>query len=137
MRAFGVLIVLVGVGAGMLALNKTPPADSQSIRAASYIPMPPLPLLDPPTIKLGTLDSSYGMLQGSFTLTNVNKFAVADAEVTCEITAPSGTVVGNYHFTIFEVLAASKSKTVNNYKFGFWPQQGKSLRCNVQGAGRA
>ena len=136
-RLGGVLIIIIGICAIVYAVNQTPPAGSEPIRPASYIPMPALPLIEPPSIKLGKLDTSYGILQGSFTLANANKFVVADAELTCAITAPSGTVVGGYHFTIYEVLAANKSKAVSNYKFGFWPQQGKSMSCDVKGARRA
>jgi hypothetical protein len=83
------------------------------------------------------MDRSYGVLEGSFTLTNENAFAIADAEIICEITAPSGTIVGGYRFTIYDVVAAKKSKAVNGYKFGFWPQQGKSLSCEANKARRA
>jgi hypothetical protein len=88
----------------------------------------PVDLTEPPLVKLGRLDNSYSILKGKLTLTNTNKYAVADTVINCDVTASSGTTVGGYNFTIYEVLQPSKPKTVD-YNFGFWPQQGKSLNC--------
>lgn len=82
-----------------------------------------------PTIKLGKMDSSYGVLAGSFSIVNSNAFAIYDTEIICDITAPSGTRVGGYHFTIFEIVPATGTKEIKNYKFGLWPDQGKSIGC--------
>jgi len=37
----------------------------------------------PPTITLGSLDSSNGFLRGNFTLSNHNNFPIVEAEVVC------------------------------------------------------
>jgi hypothetical protein len=85
----------------------------------------------PPEIKLGQLDRSYGLLEGGFTLKNPNNVPIKDVGILCEVTAPSGTIIHHYRFTIFEIVPAKGEKTVRNYKFGFWPQQGKSISCGV------
>lgn len=132
-RIGGVLIVLAGVAAIVFVVKQAPSTGAQAVSSQTAA----LPVVFPPGVKLGRMDRSYGVLEGSFTLTNENAFAIADAEIICEITAPSGTVVGGYRFTIYDVVAAKKSKAVNAYKFGSWPQQGKSLSCEANKARRA
>lgn len=135
MRRFGAaFIFLFGLGFVIYALNQ-----SQS-DATPHIPMPVAavaPLVKPPAIKLGQMDRSYGLLEGAFTLTNPNKFAIADIEIACQVTAASGTVIGGYRFTLYQNVAAQKSKTVQGHKFGLWPEQGKSLSCTATGARHA
>src|SRR3954452_12197135 len=81
-------------------------------------------------LKWGTVDMSYGLFVGSFTIKNNNSYAVADLRISCQVTAPSGTQVGAYDFTLYEVVGANKSKTVR-HRFGLWPDQGKSVSCGV------
>jgi hypothetical protein len=84
----------------------------------------------PPSVKLGSLDSSYGVLRGNLSLNNPNNFSVADTEVVCDVIAATGTVIDRYRFTIFEMISANGSKTINRYQFGLWPQQANTLRCD-------
>lgn len=90
-----------------------------------------------PTLKLGAADKSYGFLVGDISLTNPNDFAIADVVVACMVTAPSGTVLLNYDFTIYDVVKAKAAKTVRAHRFGRWPDQGKSLTCLATGARRS
>jgi hypothetical protein len=91
----------------------------------------------PPEVQLGRMDRSYGVLEGTFILKNTNNFPIADASIWCSITAPSGTVIGSYQFTIYEIIPAKGRKTIQNYKFGLWPEQGKSIGCYSASARRA
>lgn len=103
---------------------------------ASAEPMRPL-LKPPPTIafRMGRdLDRSYGVLQGSFTLTNQHDVDVADVRIRCDVTAQSGTVIETYKFTVFRKIAAGKSTTMRKYRFGYWPQQGERVNCSTEGA---
>ena len=85
------------------------------------------------SIELGTLDRSYGLLEGSFTLKNPNQFAIADIKVRCDITASSGTTIDQKEFTVFDVVPAKGEKAIRKFKFGYWPQQGKSIGCHTTG----
>jgi hypothetical protein len=85
------------------------------------------------SIELGRLDRSYGLLEGSFTLKNPNKFAIADVKIHCDITASSGTSIDQKDFIVFEAVPAKGQKMVRNFKFGYWPQQGKSIGCHATG----
>jgi len=86
----------------------------------------------PAEIKLGPVDMSYGLFEGGFTLKNPNDVPIKDVGIVCEVEAPSGTVIHHYRFTIFEIVPAKGEKVIKNYKFGFWPQQGKRVGCRVQ-----
>lgn len=88
------------------------------------------------SIELGTLDRSYGLLEGSFTLNNPNRFTIADVKVHCDITAPSGTTIEQKDFTVFQVIPARGHRTIKGFKFGLWPQQGKSVGCHTTGYAR-
>lgn len=129
-------------------LTRIPPDDDKNYREAralipkfmarqaqidkiEFAKLPP-----PPSdieIKLGTLDKSYGVLKGDFTLKNNNVFAVADVKIACSIYAPSQTVIKKYDFTIFDVIPAKSSKTIRGHNFGFFPDQGKSVSCSSDG----
>jgi hypothetical protein len=100
-----------------------------------YHPMTDASLIEPPGVKLSKLVNNYGLSKGTLVLTNHNTYPIADAVITCDATAPSGTVVKNYTFTIYEVLQPSKQKSVS-YDFGFWPQQGTAMGCHSIGATR-
>lgn len=83
----------------------------------------------PAEIDLGRLDSSYGALQGSVTVKNPNAFEIKDPEFICVITAASGTEIRRFRTVIYERVPANGRKTVRNHKFGYWPDQGKSIGC--------
>lgn len=91
---------------------------------------------DVPTLKFEWLDKSYGILRGTFTVSNPNPFAVTDPVVECDIVAPSGTVINQYRFTVYERILANGHKTIKSFEFGLWPQQGKSLSCATLSAQR-
>jgi len=130
-RFFAVAIIGGLIITAWIAAVENQPAPTQTPAKQANAPA----RVQAPEIKLiGTLDSSYGMLQGSFTLKNLNDFAIADAQIACSVTAPSGTVIHRYDFIIYETLQPNATKTVRNYKFGLWPQQGKSISCRSLGA---
>jgi hypothetical protein len=127
---FATVLLLFGVGVFVYAVGSTysaSPTDAPRERAAPaiYAPLPP----EVPRLKLGTLDSSYGLLKGNLTIINDNKKAIKDVVVACDVIAASGTTIREYHFTIYQIVKANKSKLITGYNFGFWPQQGKSVSC--------
>lgn len=86
----------------------------------------------PPKLKLvGALDSSYGVLHGNIEINNSFEHPIADVVVNCDVFASSGTVIHKYHFILYDVFPAKRTKTLNNYNFGFYPAQGKNVSCNI------
>jgi hypothetical protein len=79
-------------------------------------------------IKLGRV------VEGGFTLKNPNDVPIKDVDITCTVTAPSGTAIHHYRFTIFDIVPAKGEKVIKNYKFGYWPQQGERVGCRVVAA---
>jgi hypothetical protein len=84
----------------------------------------------PPSVKLSSLDSSYGALRGNLSLSNPNNFAIADSEVVCDVIAAGGIVIDHYRFTVSEIIPANGTKMMNRYQFGPWPRQANGLQCN-------
>jgi hypothetical protein len=84
----------------------------------------------PPEITLAKVDMSYGRFEGDVIVKNPNTVAIRDVRVTCDVIAPSGTIIHHYQFTIYERIPAKGQKAIRNYNFGFWPQQGKSVACS-------
>lgn len=74
---------------------------------------------------------SYGLFVGSFTVKNNYSHPVADLRIACDVTAPSGTKVGGYDFTLFQIVGPKQSKTIRGHRFGLWPDQGKSVSCSA------
>ncbi|ETR77897.1 hypothetical protein X566_09695 [Afipia sp. P52-10] len=86
-----------------------------------------------PDITLGQVDMSYSNFKGSFTITNPNGFAIADVRVRCAVYGGSGTSIKDYEFTVYEVVPAKGKKSIQGYKFGYWPDQGKKVGCATAG----
>lgn len=131
-------LIVVGVGVFVYAANQAsnapppPPAPTPAEPArTAYVTADPEPILEPPTIKWGTMDKSYSVLEGTFTLSNPNKRPIKDVILRCEITGGSGTVIRSPTFTVYEIVPANGKKTVRKFNFGFWPPQGKSFACNT------
>jgi hypothetical protein len=38
-------------------------------------------------------------------------------------------VIHSFDFVIDELVPANGTKTINSYKFGFWPQQSSQMDC--------
>ena len=87
------------------------------------------PPIEPPKVKLGRLDSSYGLLQGNFTLINENKFPIADAVVRCDVIAPSGSVIRQYKFTVYEVSRRTVRRPYVDTSLAYGRNKGKSVSC--------
>ncbi len=82
-------------------------------------------------IVLGSLDSSYNSLNGDFTIQNPNKFPIADVQIKCGYYGASGTMVRDVDFTIYEVVPANGSKQIRKHRFGYYPDQAKSVSCSA------
>jgi hypothetical protein len=91
--------------------------------------MRPAPSLSLPRVELKSLSSEYGFLQGSFVISNANAFPIADATIHCDLHGLSGTVIHTFDFVVDELVPASGKKPINNYKFGFWPQESSKMDC--------
>ena len=133
MKTIGACLLVFFLGASLVFLmvpaDAPVPTRSESTNvttAAATV----VTVVVPPSVELGSLDSSSGVLRGNFLLKNPNNFPVVNAEITCRIISASGAAVGAYTFTIYEPIAANGSKAMNRYQFGEWPQQGRGLRCN-------
>ncbi|MCR6734476.1 MAG: hypothetical protein NVV83_10510 [Afipia sp.] len=130
-------LVVIVAGLGIVAYaakqgsEATPPTPAPAAPAAQPVALPPEPLPELPGLKWGTLDRSYGVLEGDFTLTNTNKFPIKDVILRCDITGGSGTVIRSPTFVVYETVPANGKKTVRKFNFGFWPSQGKSFACNT------
>jgi hypothetical protein len=91
--------------------------------------MRPAPSLSLPRVELKSLRSEYGFLQGSFVISNTNAFPIADATIHCDMHGPSGTIIHTFDFVVYELVPANGKKPINNYKFGFWPQESSQMDC--------
>jgi hypothetical protein len=91
--------------------------------------MQPAPSLSLPRVDLKSLRSEYGFLQGSFVISNANAFAIADTAIHCDVHGPGGTVIHSFDFVIDELVPANGKKPIDNYKFGFWPQESSQMDC--------
>lgn len=136
-KIFGILAAIATLGVIIVGGYQTwqltaAEMDRKAAQRVTHLEPPPTVL-----IRMGDdLDRSYGVLRGSFTLTNRNDFAVADVNVKCAVTAQSGTAIDNYNFTVFRRIEPGKATTVRGYKFGYWPQQGDRVNCWTAGARR-
>jgi hypothetical protein len=134
MKTIGACLLVFFLGAALVFLmvpaGAPVPTRSESTNAAATTADTVVTIVVPPSVELGSLDSSSGVLRGNFLLKNPNNFPVINAEITCRVISASGEAVGTYTFTIYESITANGSKAMNRYQFGEWPQQGRGLRCN-------
>jgi hypothetical protein len=89
-----------------------------------------------PTLKVLKINNEFGMLVASMTVTNSNDFPIADVNFYCEISAPSGTVLKTLYNTLYQVIPATSSKSVTNFRVGFAPEQTRSAACAATTAKR-
>lgn len=76
-------------------------------------------------------DGFGNVMMANFTVSNSSPYAVKDIEVECIHFAPSGTRVDSNKRTIFEVVGAGKSRTVDNFNMGFIHSQAESSACRI------
>jgi hypothetical protein len=98
--------------------------------------MQPAPSLSLPRVDLKSLRSEYGFLQGSFVISNANAFAIADTAIHCDVHGPGGAVIHSFDFVIDELVPANGKKPIDNYKFGFWPQESSQMDCQSMSVAR-
>jgi hypothetical protein len=110
------------------ALREKFSARQVKINAVEKAKRPPDPEL--PKLTLDRIDSSYGLAKADFRIANGNVFAIADVQIKCEVFAASGTSLRLYDLTVFDVIQPKTTKTIREFKVGFWPDQGKSMSCS-------
>ncbi|HEX3339850.1 MAG TPA: hypothetical protein VHT68_11850 [Pseudolabrys sp.] len=127
MKTIGVVVLMLLLTAFLILLIPAPdkPTPPRSTATTSVTT-----IVIPPSVKLSSLDSSYGAVRGNLSLSNPNNFAIAETEVVCDVIAASGIVIDHYRFTVSEIIPANGTKTMNRYQFGPWPRQAKGLQCN-------
>jgi hypothetical protein len=112
---------------GAQALREKFSARQIKINSTEKAKRPPEPEL--PKLTIERLENSYGLAKATFRINNGNVFPIADIEFSCEVIAASGTSLRIQNYTIFDVIPAKGTKTVRDFKLGFWPDQGKSMSC--------
>ncbi len=125
MKAWIVALAIVClVGFGLVETGTVPLPES-----VTKLMHPPAPSAALPRVELKALRSETGFLQGDFVISNTNAFPVAGVAIHCDVHDPSGAVVHSFDFVIDELVPANDRKTINSYKFGFWPQQSSRMDC--------
>jgi hypothetical protein len=124
MKAWVALAVVCLIGFALVATGMVPLPES-----ATKLIHPPAPSVALPRVELKALRSETGFLQGDFVISNTNAFPIADTAIHCDVHGPSGAVLHSFDFVIDELVPANGKKTINSYKFGFWPQQSSQMDC--------
>jgi len=76
--------------------------------------------------------SSDGMIMtANFKVHNTTEHAFKDFEVTCDHSAPSGTVIDHNKRTIYEIVPANGTKSIRNFNMGFIDSQAKQSSCRI------
>lgn len=71
------------------------------------------------------------VLLANFKIRNDNEFPIKDVTITCNYTAASGTELGSNTQTIYEVVKAKSTKSINNFNMGLIHSQTGGMRCEV------
>jgi hypothetical protein len=124
MKAWIALAIACAIGVGLVATGMVPLPES-----VTKLVHPPAPSAALPRVELKALRSETGFLQGDFVISNTNAFPIANSAIHCDVHDPSGAVVHSFDFVIDQTVAANDKKTINSYKFGFWPQQSSRMDC--------
>src|SRR5215813_11790955 len=101
MKTIGACLLVFFLGASLVFLmvpadaplqtrSESTPATTTAATTAPTV----VTVVVPPSVELGSLDSSSGVLRGNFLLKNPNNFAVVNAEVTCRVISASGAPIG-------------------------------------------
>ncbi len=67
----------------------------------------------------------------NFTVRNPTKYRIKDLEITCNHSAPSGTVIDKNVRTIYEAVAPGGTRRFNQFNMGFIDPQAKSTACQI------
>ena len=128
MKTIGVVVLMLLLTVFLILLIPAPDKPAPPRQTATTTSVTTIVI--PPSIKLSSLDSSYGAVRGNLSLSNPNNFAIAQTEVVCDVIAASGIVIDHYRFTVSEIIPANGTKTMNRYQFGPWPRQANGLQCS-------
>ena len=124
MKAWIALAIAGVIGFALVATGTVPLPER-----VTKLMHPPAPSAALPRVELKGLRSELGFLQGDFVISNTNAFPIADAAIHCDVHGPGGAVIHSFDFVIDELVPANGTKTINSYKFGFWPQQSSQMDC--------
>lgn len=122
------LIALIAAFGGSREADKPAPAPQHTVT------LPPAP--EPYTL---VTIANYTWSKGgfgsvglaTFTIKNDNPFPVKDVFVRCSFYGNSGTALGQADKTIYEVIAAKKSRTFREVNLGFIHSQSARASCRV------
>ena len=67
----------------------------------------------------------------TFTIENDNPFTIKDIDVTCDIAAQSGTVLGHSAKTIYQIFPAKDRKIVRDFNMGVIDGQADRVSCKL------
>ncbi len=70
-------------------------------------------------------------MEASFTLNNLNEFAVKDIEVTCAMFGNSGTEIGSAKKILYEIVEPKKPKWFREVSMGFVHSEPNRATCKV------
>jgi hypothetical protein len=132
-RAWVAVAVASLIGFGLIETGTLRLPEVESITTLLRPAPPPLAL---PRVELKSLSSEYGFLQGSFVISNTEAFPIANTSIHCDVHGPGGAVIHTFDFVVDELVPANGKKPINNYKFGFWPQESSQMDCRSISAER-
>jgi hypothetical protein len=124
MKAWFAVAIACAIGFGLVATGVVPLPES-----VTTLMHPPAPSAALPGVELKGLRSETGFLQGDFVISNTNAFPVANTAIHCDVHGPSEAVIHGFDVVVDALVPANGRKTINSYKFGFWPQQSSRMDC--------
>jgi hypothetical protein len=71
------------------------------------------------------------IMTANFKVHNATDHAFKDFEITCDHSAPSGTVIDHNTRTIYELIPAKSTKSFRNFNMGFINSQAHSSSCRI------
>jgi len=71
------------------------------------------------------------IMEANFTIKNDGPYAIKDIEITCDHSAPSGTVIDRNTRTIYEIVKAKSKRLFTKFNMGFINSQVKSSSCRI------
>jgi len=71
------------------------------------------------------------IMVGNFTITNGSQYTIKDITIECTHFGKSGTRIDSNTKTIYDTVAAGKTKTFNKFNMGFIHSQANSTNCQI------
>ena len=118
---------------GMLALAIAP-GVAQTLPPISQL-LPQVGVEAPPVEEITDSASkeTTKRLSGAFGIRNNSRYDLKDLEVRCSYIAPSGTIIGNYTVTVYEIFKATTRQTSASLTLPAAPAQVKTANCAATG----